>query len=299
MYQAVMDIGTNTSRLIVVRTEEGRDETVTRDILTTRIGQGLGGGHLKITEEAARRTLEGLKGFRDKMAAYPVERVWLIGTQALREASNREDFRALVRRELGWELLVISGKAEAYLSYTGAASVLVKPGESALVLDIGGGSTELMASAGQNISGASAPIGGLRLLEQPLSQPQILSCLQAGWQGLEVPEEGPLIGVGGTATTLGAIALKMKRYDADALAGTRISRRQAAETIKLLEAMTPAERLALPGMMPGREDILPWGLRILLEAMTYCRREELLICDRDLMYGILRLSGPEDLTRIS
>ncbi|MEA4892059.1 MAG: hypothetical protein VB085_05810 [Peptococcaceae bacterium] len=299
MYQAVMDIGTNTSRLIVVRTEEGRDETVTRDILTTRIGQGLGGGHLKITEEAARRTLEGLKGFRDKMAAYPVERVWLIGTQALREASNREDFRALVRRELGWELLVISGKAEAYLSYTGAASVLVKPGESALVLDIGGGSTELMASAGQNISGASAPIGGLRLLEQPLSQPQILSCLQAGWQGLEVPEEGPLIGVGGTATTLGAIALKMKRYDADALAGTRISRRQAAETIKLLEAMTPAERLALPGMMPGREDILPWGLRILLEAMTYCRREELLICDRDLMYGILRLSGPEDLPRIS
>lgn len=299
MYQAVMDIGTNTSRLIVARSENGREETVARDILTTRIGQGLGGGNLRITPEAARRTLDALKRFKEKMAPYPIERIWLIGTQALREASNREEFQEATRRELGWELRVISGRAEAYLSYTGAASVLVKPGETALVLDIGGGSTELMGSVDGEIRGASAPIGGLRLLESPMPQPRILECLKQGWQNLAVPRTGPLIGVGGTATTLGAIALNMKVYDGDALLGARLSRSQVEETITLLEGMEPARRLELPGMMPGREDILPWGLRILLEAMTYCGRQELLICDRDLMYGALRLEGPEDLERIS
>ena len=77
MYQAVMDIGTNTSRLIVAHSENGREETVARDILTTRIGQGLGGGNLRITPEAARRTLDALKRFKEKMAPYPIERIWL------------------------------------------------------------------------------------------------------------------------------------------------------------------------------------------------------------------------------
>ena len=298
MYQAVMDIGTNSSRLIVVRTEADREETLVRDIVTTRIGQGLGEGPLRITEEAAARTLAALRRFQERMQPYPIERVWLVGTQALREAVNGAEFQERVRRELGWPLLVISGKAEAYLSYPGAASVLVAPGKPALVLDIGGGSTELMGGAAGRINGASAPIGGLRLLEHPLTQPQILDCLKAGWQGLQLPETGPLIGVGGTATTLGAIALQMQTYDGDALLGARISRRQVAEVIRLLEGMPPANRLALPGMMPGREDILPWGLRILLEAMTYACREELLICDRDLMYGLLKLSGPQELARL-
>ncbi|MDR1192631.1 MAG: hypothetical protein LBK98_00430 [Peptococcaceae bacterium] len=103
---------------------------------------------------------------------------------------------------------------------------------------------------------------------------------------------GPLVGVGGTATTLAAIHLQMREYEPEAFLGCRIHRGRIEEITLWLEGLTAAERLALPGMMPGREDVLPWGLRILLAAMTYCRRDSVVVCDRDLLYGIL-VAGDE------
>jgi exopolyphosphatase/guanosine-5'-triphosphate,3'-diphosphate pyrophosphatase len=82
----------------------------------------------------------------------------------------------------------------------------------------------------------------------------------------------------------------MQEYDPEALLGLELSRGQVEAALALLESLPAAARLALPGMLPGREDVLPWGLRILLGAMSYCRRDSVVICDRDLLYGIL-LSG--------
>lgn len=324
VYRAAMDIGTNSCRLIIVELIEGGDFTHERQIRITRIGEGLGRGGLHIGRAAMDRTLAALAEYKTMIAAYPVERVRLLGTQALREADNGREFAAEVKRETGFELEIISGRREAYLSYTGAISgftdpTLIRP----LVLDIGGGSTELILedvpesktgrygdeirvgselrggsgsrSIGERpVCGVSAPVGCLRLLEKPLGDQEILAALKEGWDDIAIRgseaeeyEKSPLVTVGGTATTMGAIHLKMKDYDPDALLGLRMSRRQVEAEMILLESLSPRERLTLPGMMPGREDVMPWGLRILLAAMTYCRRDAVMICDRDLLYGAL------------
>lgn len=345
IYQGAMDIGTNSCRLIIVEKKEEGDFTHLRQVRITRIGEGLGQGHLHLSRGAMDRTLAALAEYKEILAGYPVEKVWLLGTQALREADNSQVFAAAVKERTGFDLQVISGEREAYLSYLGAATGLSDPAlAQPLVLDIGAGSTELMwleedetanaggrgvaGTAGANaaagaagadggtgaitgqIKAVSAPIGGLRLLEKPLNEEGILEALRTGWQGIAVPEQkgqkaeetkrrpqistaaiggaGPLVGVGGTATTLGAIHLNMKEYDPEALLGLEMSRSQVEAVLALLESLPSAERLALPGMMPGREDVMPWGLRILLAAMTYCRRDSVVICDRDLLYGILQ-----------
>ena len=310
VYRAVMDIGTNTCRLIVAEISEGRDMTLLRQIRVTRIGEGLGRGELHISRAAMDRTLAALTEYKTMIAGYPVDRVRLLGTQALREADNGLEFAAEVKKKTGFDLEIISGRQEAYLSYAGAVkgfadSAVIQP----LVLDIGAGSTELfreeVSDCGERrVTGASAPVGCLRLLERSLDDAEILAALSAGWQEVESPrgtgvsgdgetdpeaneQKSPLVAVGGTATTLGAIHLMMKEYDPEALLGLRMTRSQVEAVLSLLVKLPPEERLALPGMMPGREDVMPWGLRILLCAMTYCRRGSVVICDRDLLYGAL------------
>ena len=339
--RATMDIGTNACRLILAEIGEGGDCTLIRLLRIPRIGEGLGRGSLSISRAAMERTLAVLEEYRDRIAAYPVDRVRLLGTQALREADNSRLFAAEVMDKTGFMLEIISGEQEAYLSYTGALTGLAPIGiTKPLVLDIGAGSTELIfddteANAAGLVRGASAPVGCLRLLANPMNAREIRTALTDGWSGLSVSALMPgygsratgtaayaddgvatddrrttvaedaadavkaatsmkddagvrrLVAVGGTATTLGAIRLQMHDYDPEALLGLRIGREQVEETLALLERMSPAQRLALPGMMPGREDVMPWGLRILLAAMEICAQDSVVICDRDLLYGAL------------
>ena len=291
VYRAVMDIGTNSCRLIIAEIMEAGDITRLRQIRITRIGEGLGRGNLHIGRAAMDRTLAALTEYKAIIDEYPVEKTLLLGTQALREADNSEVFAAEVKEATGFDLEIISGRREAYLSYSGAAGAL-RGTEMAepLVLDIGAGSTELFWEE-SGVKGASAPVGALRLLEKPLDEQGILDALEAGWADLEAAaradDKKTLVAVGGTATTLGAIHLNMKVYDPEALLGLRMNRAQVEMVLDMLESMTPRERLGLPGMTPGREDVMPWGLKILLGAMTYCRKDSVVICDRDLLYGAL------------
>ena len=301
VYRAAMDIGTNACRLILVELKDESEVTLIRQIRTTRIGEGLGQGRLHISRNAMDRTLAVLMEYKEIIAAYPVESIRLMGTQALREADNGHAFAAEVKEKTGFHLEIITGESEAYLSYIGAVQGIkaIDASISPLVLDIGAGSTELIWRMGgaeaeketQQIKGVSAPVGCLRLLERPMNEGQILSALQDGWGNAEnMDEQGKntaLVAVGGTATTLGAIHLRMKDYDPDALLGLRISDMIIRDQIALLESMSADDRLALPGMMPGREDVLSWGLRILLAAMAYCHQESIMICDRDLLYGAI------------
>jgi len=294
IYRAVMDIGTNTCRLIIAEIREGSDTTCLRQVRVTRIGEGLGRGNLHISRVAMDRTLVALTEYKTMIAGYPVDRVRLLGTQALREADNGAAFAAEVKKLTGFDLEIISGRQEAYLSYAGAVKGFTDPAmRRPLVLDIGAGSTELFrevvsANGDSRVTGASAPVGCLRLLENPLDDAQLLAALSAGWTGFEAEyNDSPLVAVGGTATTLGAIHLMMKEYDPEALLGLRMTRGQVEAVTDRLEKLSPEDRLALPGMMPGREDVMPWGLRILLAAMAYCGRDSVVICDRDLLYGAL------------
>ena len=297
IYKAVMDIGTNSCRLIIAEVMEKDDITHIRRAKTTRAGEGIGHGAGVISAGARDRTLTVLKEYKALIDGYPVISSRLLGTQALREAANSQVFAAKIKDETGFELEIISPDEEARLSYIGATrGVSAFKDLSPVVLDIGAGSTELVFEERDDkgetrITGASVPVGCLRLLEKPMDDQSLIQVFREGWRRLPIPagddKKKPLIAVGGTATTFGAIHLNMKIYDPEAMLGLRVDSGRIREILDTLEGMPPEERLSLPGMLPGREDVLPWGLRILLAVMRHCGRESVLICDRDLLYGAL------------
>jgi len=296
-YKAVMDIGTNSCRLIIAECFDQRDITLAREARVTRVGEGIGRGAVEISPAAMDRTIAALTDYRALIDKYPVESARLLGTQALREAGNSQALADKIKEKTGFELEIISGAEEARLSYMGVTrGAPVFADISPLVLDIGAGSTEIVygetsASGELVIRGESAPVGCLRLLENPMGDRSLLQSLKEGWNHVKMPDgaekDAPLVAVGGTATTFGAIHTGMTSYDPDAMLGLRVDIGRTREILDMLERMSPADRLSLPGMRPGREDVMPWGLRILLAAMRYCGRESVLICDRDLLYGAL------------
>jgi len=286
MLRAAIDIGTNTCRLLIVEQKGEQIETIRRHLIITRIGQGIGKQKGQLTSEGMERTLKALKEFQALIAEYPVVSVDIMGTQALREAANSGEFCSQVNELLGWQIDIISGEKEAYLSYLGAVSAMPEL-KNGVILDIGGGSTEIITKAEDRIYGASAPVGCLRLMEKPLPDEEIRQELKKYWRNVRLAPDSVLVGVGGTATTLGAIFLKMEKYDADALLQCIMKRSDVRTILDELEAMSMSERRKLPGMLPGREDVMPYGLIILLNVMDIYDISELRICDRDLMYGIL------------
>jgi len=290
-----MDIGTNSTRLLIANVDGKNISPIFQKTTTTRMGKGLGAGNLTICEESINNNLNCLREYKEIYSKYNPDKVYLIGTQALRESTNSKTIINQIKDELNIDLHIISGDLEAKLSFIG--------GLGDMVLDIGGGSTELMLLDNGNISGASAPLGSLRLLEKNLSQKEINDTLRSGWKSIEssllsIKGKGKrLVAVGGTATTLGAIMLGMVKYDPVLLDGTIVTKEQLLKTIELLESMSLEERLALPGMMKGREDILPWGLRILLEAMNITSVDRLSVSDRDLLYGIFMEDNIDELLK--
>jgi hypothetical protein len=176
----------------------------------------------------------------------------------------------------GWEYMaipsgVVDGTGEAAVT-DGAGTAGVAGGAAVAGADGGAGTVGVTGGVGEAaVAGTVGVTGG------------------AGVAGVasHADSERPLVAVGGTATTLGAIHIKMKVYDPEALLGLRMSRAEVADVVAMLEGLPMQERLALPGMMPGREDVMPWGLRILLGAMDCCGRGSVVICDRDLLYGAL------------
>jgi exopolyphosphatase/guanosine-5'-triphosphate,3'-diphosphate pyrophosphatase len=283
---AVVDIGTNSCRLIIVEKQGVQLQTFCRQLRITRIGRGQNKSGGELTDEGMESTLKALLEYQKIISEYSVGSFRLLGTQALRVATNAEEFKTKVKQALNWNLEIISGEREAYLSYLGAISALPDLPQ-AVVLDIGGGSTEVMTATAAGVHGASAPIGCLRLLENPLSNEAIKEVLKQGWHDIQVPEGSSLVGVGGTATTIGTIFRRLAVYDPEVLLEIQMTRQDVQDMLDHLISLTSQQRLALPGMLPAREDILPWGIRILLATMDYFSFSTLRICDRDLMYGIL------------
>jgi exopolyphosphatase/guanosine-5'-triphosphate,3'-diphosphate pyrophosphatase len=296
-FWAVMDIGTNSVRLLIATVEEGRIVPLHRELTTARLGQGMG---KTILPEAAERTLAALKKYRqsiqDRVGLERV-RIRLAGTQFLREAGNAPEFQKRVAQTLGWELEILPGPQEAWLSYIGATNSLSLSADENeavwAVLDIGGGSTEIMLpDKDGHLAGVSVPIGALRLYQRPMTSSQLQDYLEEKWRNISFPEMFSLVGVAGTCTTLGAIHLGMARYDAERLSGLEMSRAQIEAVQNRLLPMTPAQRLEVTGMIPGREDIIPYGVGLLLEIMKFLRKDRVIIQDADLLQGlILRDSG--------
>jgi len=280
---AAVDIGTNSCRLLIAEIEGEQWRMLLRTMVTTRIGEGVESQRI-ISPAAMERTLRGLQGLKEHIARYRAERVRAVGTSALRDAVNREEFVEKVHRELGWQVDIISGEEEARLSYLG-----VKLGLSLdrppLVVDLGGGSTEFMLENPHSWN-MSLPVGAVRAAETGMSDQQIREMLQPLASRISVPDH-PMVAVGGTATTLVAMERGLKEYDSRLVHGQKLALDQVKYWRDHLSAMTLEERRQVTGLQPERADIIVPGLRILALIMEQLDYDHLLVSESDILDGII------------
>jgi len=305
---ASIDLGTNTFRLLIADiSPAGNLAPLRTERIITRLGEGFHRNGL-INEEACRRSIEALQGLLGIVASYPVERLYTAATSVVREAVNGRDFLDRVREQTGVRIRVLSGSDEARLSHAGVVSTIAAP-PRCLVIDIGGGSTELVLSGnGLPLRTASIPLGVVHLAEQMIStdppeseelrslNTAIRNCLAARIPRDFIREPAPsapfstappLVGTAGSITTLAAIDQGMTCYDPAHINGYRFSRARAATIYARLAATPRDERTSIPGMEHGREDLIIPGAAILLQLMEYLQAESLTVSDGGLLEGIL------------
>ena len=243
-----------------------------RRLEIVRLGQGVDATG-EFHPDALRRTFAAVEEYAEliKKADVPVERVHFVATSAARDAKNRDRFFAGIKERLGVEPDVISGESEAQLSFIGALSRVTPDGEPVLVMDIGGGSTELItgSAAGELRSAISLDIGSVRITERFFQQNPVadddleraatrVDSLLAG-SGVDFASVASWIGVAGTATTLAGVYLELERYDRERVHGARIPAPAIAELLQRLAGLTVDEIRALPSMHPGRADVITGG----------------------------------------
>jgi exopolyphosphatase / guanosine-5'-triphosphate,3'-diphosphate pyrophosphatase len=299
---AAIDLGTNSVRLLVLRRvlgdgpPEGSYEELSRDTTITRLGQGVDATG-RLDPEALRRTLSVVGRYARRARALGAERVRLSATSAVRDASNRDELGAAVERLTGEPMRVLSGEEEAATSFLGATRGLAAPAPF-LVLDIGGGSTELILGTEAPQASVSTQMGSVRLTERfvrtdPPSTAELEAVEAAVARVLEeaqgrvpVRQAGTLVAVAGTVTTVQSIALGQAEYDPEAIHGSTLSRADARRVYRLLADMTTAERREIPVMPRGREDVIVAGAAILVAVLERFGFDRALISEHDILDGL-------------
>jgi exopolyphosphatase/guanosine-5'-triphosphate,3'-diphosphate pyrophosphatase len=293
---AAVDLGTNSIRLLVGAPRDGDILELARDMVITRLGQGVDRtGRLEAS--ALDRTTAVLERYVRRARALGVGRIRVGATSAVRDADNRRLLERAVHRIAGVEPEVLSGKEEAGLSFLGATADL-GAGRRRIVFDIGGGSTELVAGTEVAEAATSVDVGSVRITERvgpadPPTAADLEAMRELAGDALapaaaDVPpsEGATLIGVAGTTTTVQALALGLDRYDPEAIHGTTLHRSDAEEVLDRLARMTVDERRALPVMAPGREDVIVAGTTILVEILRRWRAGACLVSERDILDGL-------------
>lgn len=303
---AAIDVGTNTTRLLVVESRgSGRYRELDRRLRFTRLGEGVDRTR-RLQPPAMRRTISAIAEFLAVCGEFGVEKIRVAGTSALRDASNQGEFLASVGRVAAITPVVLSGDEEARLSFRGATGSL--PHSLYLVCDIGGGSTEFVAGwkdAWSDLRSVSIDIGAVRLTERYLLSdppaPEEMLTLEAAIdealatvEGVFPGEEAEFVGVAGTVTTLAAIYLGLDEYDPLQTHKLELER-EAVESMYLeLASMTSEERSTFPVMPEGRADIIVAGVSILARVMNRWSFEEVIVSERDILDGlVLEMVGEE------
>ncbi len=303
---ASIDIGTNTLRMLIADISPAGALTPLRCERTiTRLGEGFHAGGM-LSAPARRRSLEALEAFAHLIKSYPGIQVHAVATSVVREAGNGADFCRRVAQQTGCAVKVLNGEQEARLTLAGVLSSVRADG-LCLIVDIGGGSTELiLARDGLPLHAASIRLGVVHLSEallhgDPPSQPELLS-LQAAihdrlddalahdvWSALPAlsPSPSRLIGTAGTITTLAAIDLQMTQYDPARITNHCLSRPVIEAIFDRLAGMKRKQRTAAAGLETGREDLIIPGAAVLLHIMRRFSFETITVSDGGLLEGIL------------
>ena len=305
MKAAVIDIGTNTVRLLIAKeSADGKWLDVVREVEIARLGEGVDASG-ELNPRAMERTLTVLERYSDLMLKYDVGKVRIVSTSAMRDARNAADFIAMVESRLGLRIKVISGAEEGRLTFAGAASAtLVAPGSLTLVVDVGGGSTEYIWGVDGSASDAvSIDIGAVRLTELFFkSDPPADSELAAAralvgertsqvFERIVAAEPNALVAVAGTATQLAAVLYRVEPYDPARIHGSRITRGELRALVAKLASLDLDARKALTGMDPKRADVIIAGALILDETLSRLGFTEMLISEHDILDGLMNALG--------
>ncbi|HET9324413.1 MAG TPA: Ppx/GppA phosphatase family protein [Gaiellaceae bacterium] len=291
MRVAAIDQGTNTTRLLVADVEDGRVDDVRARSEITRLGEGVDSRRRLLPVPIA-RVRNVLTDYRREAEALGAERVLLTATSAVRDAENGEAFLGEIEWSYGFTTRLLAGDDEAELTFRGVTSDrrLVGP---TLVLDIGGGSTELVVAGPDGIaSRRSVDIGSVRLTERflhgdPPAEGELAAC--AAHVSRTIPERldvADAIGVAGTITSLAAVELRMEEYDRDRIHGHRLTLEAIEREVARLAALPLAERARVTGLHPDRAPVIVAGGIIVRETLRQLGLDGLTVSVRDILHGI-------------
>ena len=284
---AVIDLGTNSIRLLVVEAgKNGQVKALEKKQAITRLGEGMAGGYLR--PEAIERTINAAKSYLNISRLWQAEKIIPVATSAVRDAVNQAHFLALMRKETGLKVRVLSGREEALYSYSGVLAGLPLSGIAPVAVDIGGGSTEFSWKVKEVIFSASVQAGAVRMTENPSSDEEIKDILTPALKEVRRASPQILVGVGGTVTALAAMAQKLKEYDSNKVHGYTLLLKQVEQILITLKNLSFEERRTLPGLQPERADIIEAGGRIVRIIMEDLGLGTLKVSETDLLYGLAR-----------
>jgi exopolyphosphatase/guanosine-5'-triphosphate,3'-diphosphate pyrophosphatase len=290
--KASIDIGSNSILLLIADVSEQSIKPMHEEYHFPRLGKGV--SETNMLNKARMDMAEDILRTMIKVAArYNCQRIIAAATAAVREARNGGDFTDRIRNSLDLKIHILNGEEEAELTYLGATSSHPSSEEDLVVIDIGGGSSEVILGKGQcPLEVKSAPIGAVKLFDQYGKNPGLVPAAMETIDGAiskvaKASRGSHLLSVGGTATTLAAIKLKLSEYDADALEGLDVTYDEITEMIELFRELTVEEIRGLPGMEPGRADIIEAGATILQRFMELGRHNSFRVTSRGLRFGML------------
>jgi len=293
---AVVDIGTNSTRLLIADVEGGRVDEVERRTTVTNMGRGVDHSNL-ICSEAIEEVCSVIAGYKAHYEELGADRVMAIATSAVRDAINGEAFIAELRERFDLDARLLTGEEEANLTYLGATAHRTGD-EPTLVFDIGGGSTEIVVGAGNQVAfHASLQAGTIRQSERHLTTDppntheledlaaDILSLIERAIAAEPHAMPTHAIAVAGTPSSLAAIDQELEAYDRDRVHGHRLPLGRIQRMLSRLSALPLAERLRVPGMHPGRAPTIVTGTVILVQVMRAFGLQEVEVSELDILHG--------------
>ncbi len=293
---AVVDIGTNTVLLLVARVEpDGDIHPIVYEQRVPRLGRGVDSRRV-LEAGAMDRVIAVLNEYRLLIAPHAPSATAVCGTSAVRDAANREEFALRVRKETGFDLEVLSGDDEALLAYRGTVSGAPEAARYTVV-DIGGGSTEIVAGDAVRIGERiSLDIGSVRLTERclrhdPPTPGELETAIELTENEIERASRFPfagsvLVGVAGTATSLALLAQGRKSFDRASVTNYLLGREAVESLFRTLRVMPSASIRGLSEVMEGRSDVIVAGTLIAREIMAHFKFDSMVVSERGVRYGV-------------
>ena len=297
---AAIDCGTNSIRLLIsdIDTSTNTATDVCREMRIVRLGEGVDKTNA-FSPRALERTFKAIDEYEEILLKHKVENLRFVATSATRDAQNKAMFIKGVIDRLRIVPEVIAGTEEAALSFDGATrSLRQKHKAPFLIIDLGGGSTELVIGDQEPTGAYSMDVGCVRMTERhtPGGNPikaqeeairtDVRNALKEAAKKVDWQKAQTIVGVAGTVTTVAAHVLKLKTYDPEVLHGASISAQQISQTAQDFISLTPSQRAALPYMHEGRIEVITAGSIVLDEVMKAIGAQTLIASERDILDGV-------------